>query len=153
MEDLSARLGELLSNSDNVAELRSLISALGLGKSAAGSPPDAPPPSPPPPPPENGAGGSPGIDIGALLGMLGGKSGGSSPPPGKEQPTGGIDPGMIGRILGVLGAMNNSDRNTELLRALEPFCDDHRKKRVEEAAQIMRILKLLPLITGDTKEA
>lgn len=138
MEDLSARLSELLGNSDNIEQLRAIASALGLGKS------DDPPAAGAASQPNSSSGGMP--DIGALIGALGTKSASSDAPPG------GIDPGMLGKLLGVLGALNTTDRNTDLLRALEPFCDDHRKKRVEEAAQIMRILKLLPLLDSGEKE-
>ena len=38
------------------------------------------------------------------------------------------------------------DRNTRLLMALQPFCGEHRRKKVEEAAQLLRIIRLLPLL-------
>lgn len=30
--------------------------------------------------------------------------------------------------------------------ALQPFCSEHRRKKVEEAAQLLRIIRLLPLL-------
>ena len=38
------------------------------------------------------------------------------------------------------------DRDTQLLMALQPFCGEHRRKKVEEAAQLLRIIRLLPLL-------
>ena len=32
------------------------------------------------------------------------------------------------------------------LMALQPFCGEHRRKKVEEAAQLLRIIRLLPLL-------
>lgn len=161
MEDLSAILGDLLSGGDSLEQLRSIIAAAGLGQSPESSSPK----------PDEAAAGdpaSPELDLSSLLGMLGGlgapAKGGTGGSPdlssllgllggGKSaSSSGGIDPSLLGKLVQILGALNQSDRNTELLRALAPFCDEHRKKRVEEAAQIMRIIKFLPLLGGEKEE-
>lgn len=144
MEDLASGLGKLLGNGDTLDQLRSVISALGLGQNSA--PAAEEPPAAPAASPSSGLGS---LDFSALLGLLGSEKKGE---PEHGNSSGSLDPSMIAKIMQMLGAMNQSDRNTELLRALAPFCDDHRKKRVEEAAQVMRIIKLLPLLEGGKKE-
>lgn len=139
MEDLSAILGDLLSGGDSLEQLRSVIAAAGLGQSPAPAAADSAEPAKSEPPaaepasspaidfssllgmlggmgaPAADASGSP--DLSALLGMLGGGKSSAPPPPSSA----GIDPAMLGKIMQILGALNQSDRNTELLRALAPF--------------------------------
>ena len=123
MEDLSARLEQLLSDPQMLSQLGELAAGLGLGNG-------------PPPPPQESAGEAP--DLSALLGMLGG-TGGSTQTPS-------FDPALLGRIAQVMASLSTPDRDTQLLMALQPFCGEHRRKKVEEAAQLLRIIRLLPLL-------
>ncbi len=133
MEDLSARLEQLLSDPQMLSQLGELAAGLGLG-AGQGQPPagDSPPPAASTP------------DLSALLGMLGG-SGGVA---GSGTPAGGLlsDPALLGRIAQVVSSLSTPDRDTQLLMALQPFCGEHRRKKVEEAAQLLRIIRLLPLL-------
>ncbi len=133
MEDLSARLEQLLSDPQMLSQLGELAAGLGLG-AGQGQPPagDNPPPAASPP------------DLSALLGMLGG-SGGTA---GSGTPAAGLlsDPALLGRIAQVISSLSTPDRDTQLLMALQPFCGEHRRKKVEEAAQLLRIIRLLPLL-------
>ncbi|MFR3991837.1 MAG: hypothetical protein ACLTY5_04410 [Angelakisella sp.] len=52
----------------------------------------------------------------------------------------------MGRIAQVMSSLSTPDRDTQLLMALQPFCGEHRRKKVEEAAQLLRIIRLLPLL-------
>lgn len=126
MEDLSARLEQLLSDPQMLSQLGELAAGLGLGNG-------------PPPPPQEPAGEAPATpDLSALLGMLGGTGGSTAAPA--------IDPALLGRIAQVVSSLSAPDRNTRLLMALQPFCGEHRRKKVEEAAQLLRIIRLLPLL-------
>lgn len=133
MEDLSARLEQLLSDPQMLSQLGELAAGLGLG-AGQGQPPagDSPPPAASTP------------DLSALLGMLGG-SGGAA---GSGTPAGGLlsDPALLGRIAQVISSLSTTDRDTQLLMALQPFCGEHRRKKVEEAAHLLRIIRLLPLL-------
>ena len=125
MEDISARLEQLLSDPQMLSQLGELAAGLGLG--AGTSPPPAQSGTSAPPP-----------DLSALLGMLG-ESGSSIQSPA-------IDPALLGRITQVMASLSTPDRDTRLLMALQPFCGEHRRKKVEEAAQLLRIIRLLPLL-------
>ena len=135
MEDLSARLEQLLSDPQMLSQLGELAAGLGLG-AGQGQPPagDSPPPS----------GSAP--DLSALLGMLGGTGSGGNASCGT--PAAGLlsDPALLGRIAQVVSSLSTPDRDTQLLMALQPFCGEHRRKKVEEAAQLLRIIRLLPLL-------
>lgn len=124
MEDLSARLEQLLSDPQALSQLGELAAGLGLGQSAA-------------PAPNPGSEAGPAPDPSALLGMLGGAGGSGSPT---------LDPALLGRIAQVVSSLSAPDRDTQLLMALQPFCGEHRRKKVEEAAQLLRIIRLLPLL-------
>ena len=126
MEDLGARLEQLLSDPQALSQIGELAASLGLGQ-----------------PPENGAAASP--DLSALLGMLGGRT-------GVQSGFGGMDPALLGRIAQVVTSLSVPDRDTQLLMALQPFCGEHRRKKVEEAAQVLRIIRLLPLLEDGKKE-
>ena len=129
MEDLGARLEQLLSDPQALSQIGELAASLGLGQ-----------------PPENGAAGEPSSpDLSALLGMLGGRT-------GVQSGFGGMDPALLGRIAQVVASLSVPDRDTQLLMALQPFCGEHRRKKVEEAAQILRIIRLLPLLEDGKKE-
>ena len=68
MEDLSARLEQLLSDPQMLSQLGELAAGLGLGNG-------------PPPPPQEPAGEAPAApDLSAFLGMLGGSPPASIPP-------------------------------------------------------------------------
>ena len=136
MEDLSARLEQLLSDPQMLSRLGELAAGLGLGAGQGQPPPteDSPPPS----------GSAP--DLSALLGMLGGTGSGGNASCGT--PAAGLlsDPALLGRIAQVVSSLSTPDRDTQPLMALQPFCSTHRRKKVEEAAQLLRIIRLLPLL-------
>ncbi len=59
------------------------------------------------------------------------------------------DPALLSKITGflpMLSNMNKQDETTALLCALRPFLSAQRRKRLEEAEKILRIMKVLPFI-------
>ena len=90
-----------------------------------------------------------GTDLSALLGALGG--GQASPPPAESPSTtlAGINPqalSLMARLGPLLSQANREDDATRLLRALRPLLGEARQKKVDEAIQILQMLRLLPLL-------
>ena len=98
---------------------------------------------------EEGEGGS-GVDFASLLGMLGGLGGGreEKPPPPPEQGGGapGLDPALLTTLSRAMAALREPDRNIQLLRALRPYLEPERQKKVDEAVKILHLMKLAPLL-------
>lgn len=84
--------------------------------------------------------------LGGLLSSLG-----STPPPAPADPPAAAgEGGALLKLLPLLtGSVTSGDSNeVALLRALRPYLHDGREKRVDEAIEMLRLAKLLPLITG-----
>ena len=129
MEDIGAKIGEILSSPEQMQKLQSLASMLGLGGG------DQPPP---PPPPQSGQGGGDGLpDLSELL-----HSGG-------EGLFGSINPATIASLAGLIskaGKMEKEDMGVALLRALKPLLSEERSRRVDDAARILVLVRMLPLL-------
>ena len=99
---------------------------------------------------EEGEGGGSGVDFASLLGMLGGLGGGreEKPPPLPEQGGGapGLDPALLTTLSRAMAALREPDRNIQLLRALRPYLEPERQKKVDEAVKILHLMKLAPLL-------
>jgi hypothetical protein len=54
---------------------------------------------------------------------------------------------LLTKLLPLLSGGGDS-REVALLRAVRPYLHDGREKRVDEAIELLHIMKLLPLITG-----
>ena len=130
MDDLNEMLNKLLSDPQNMEQLKAAARAMGID-------PDGPPPA--------GFGGAPPAaqqpmpDLSALAAMLGGQS---TPPP---QPPA-IDPASLRLMQTVLTRLNQPDKNVELLRALKPHFSAGRGARVDNAIRLMQLFSLLPLL-------
>ena len=68
----------------------------------------------------------------------------TSPPPSAEP---GVDMAALGKILPVLSRMNQENEDTRLLAALRPYLHGQRAERLEESMRLLRLMKLLPLLT------
>ena len=68
----------------------------------------------------------------------------AAPRPAVEE--GGSMSPLISLLQGVTNG--NEDREVTLLRALRPYLRNGREKRVDEVIEMLRLAKLLPLITG-----
>ena len=89
-----------------------------------------------------------GPDLSALLGALGG---GQASKPQESAETGlmGLNPqalSLMTRLAPLLNRANREDDATRLLRALRPLLSEGRQKKVDEAIQILQMLRLLPLL-------
>lgn len=63
---------------------------------------------------------------------------------------------MIAKISSLMGAMNKKDDRTRLIEALKPLLSEKRRKRADEAMQMMKLFEILPalggLMGGDNKK-
>lgn len=117
-------------------DLSALMGMLGGGQSQP-SPQPAPQAAPP---------AASGLNLGSLAGLLGGNSGGS--------PLGGLLGGgnegdilqTVMKIAPLLSAFRQEDDNTRLLRALRPLLKEERQKKLDEAAKMLQMMRLLPLL-------
>lgn len=131
MDDLTQQLQKVLSDPQTMGQLQGLLNSLGGQEEK---------PSPAP---------SGGPDLSALLGALGG--GQASPPPAESPSTAlaGLNPqalSLMARLGPLLSQANREDDATRLLRALRPLLGEARQKKVDEAIQILQMLRLLPLL-------
>ena len=64
------------------------------------------------------------------------------------------DLGPVLQLLPLLSQLGQEDDNAALLKALRPHLQKERQKRLDDAAQMMKLVRLLPLIKGiaDQKE-
>lgn len=108
MDDLNAKISEVLSDPESMKQLSQLASMLG---SEPGLHSDAEKPSTEPP------------SI-----------------PGTESLA------MMTRLAPMLGSIGAEDDTTRLLSAIRPFLSDDRRKKLDEASKLLRMMKLLPLL-------
>ena len=140
MEDLSQQIQNILSDPQAMGQIQGLLSSLNSGSGASEAAAPEPPTAAPAPS---------GPDLSALLGALGG--GQASPPPAESPSTAlaGLNPqalSLMARLGPLLSQANREDDATRLLRALRPLLGEARQKKVDEAIQILQMLRLLPLL-------
>ena len=129
MEDLSEKLDQLLSSPDGMKRIGEMMAMLGGSESSAAV-------SPPPPEKET-------PDLGMLSGLA------ALLPESSKEPSGDLpDLRMLTKLAPLLGQMGKEDENTALLRALRPHLKNGREKRLDESVQMLRMMKLLPLLQG-----
>lgn len=60
----------------------------------------------------------------------------------------GIDPQMIGKITRMMSLLNSSSSSPrcDLIKALKPLLSQDKRRRADEAMQIMKLLDILPLL-------
>lgn len=133
MDDLTQQLQTLLSDPQTMGKLQGLLGSLGGGDSAPASQP---------------ASGS-GPDLSSLVGALTGATQASAPPASQSTALAGINPqalSLMTRLGPLLSQAGQEDDATRLLRALRPLLGEARQKKVDEAIQILQLLRLLPLL-------
>ncbi len=126
MDDLNQKISDLLNSPDGMARIQSMMDALGLGGSGDDAPVSIP--DSPAPPREPAAPQTPPFPVPSA-------AGGGLP-----------DMSVLLKLAPLLGGLNKEDENTALLKALRPYLHGDREKRLDDAIQIMRLMKVLPLI-------
>ena len=136
MDDLTGKISEILNDPQAMEQVNALAGMLGMSGNAPPSGTSAPKE---PPPAAN--------PLGALgnLGALGSLLGGNHPPAAAPALDNDMAQTMM-KILPLLGSIQQEDDNTRLLRALRPLLSEERRHKLDEAAKIMQMLKLLPLL-------
>ena len=90
--------------------------------------------------------------IQSMMSVLGGALPQEEAPPPPPMPppapsAGGIDMAALSKVLPLLGQMNQESEDTRLLAALRPYLHGQRAERLEESMRLLKLMKLLPLLT------
>lgn len=66
----------------------------------------------------------------------------------QNDPLGGIDPQMISKLMQILPLLQSKgdDERTRLIAALKPLLSPQKRRKADEAIQLMRLIDLLPMI-------
>lgn len=154
MDDLTDKITKMLSDPETMEQIKGLAGMLGQSNAPqepAGSGLPAPASGGQSEPEESHKDG--GLDLSALSGLLSGAAGGkkSGGLPGVGDMLSGLSGDAIQsimRILPVLSEVNKEDDVTRLLHALRPFLGPERRKKLDESAKMLHMMKLLPLLKG-----
>ncbi len=86
--------------------------------------------------------------IGAALSSLTGEDKPAAPPP-PPPATGNLpDMTMLAKLAPLVSSLKQDDNDTRLLAALKPYLHGAREQRLDEAMQLLKLSKLLPLLQG-----
>ncbi len=83
--------------------------------------------------------------IGELMDTLG--TGDAAPSVPSPAPSALPDMGMLFKLLPLISELSAPDENAALLSALRPHLTDERQKKLDEASQLLKLAKVLPLLT------
>lgn len=136
MDDLFAKLQDILGSEDGRKQLQSVAEAMGLDKKA--KLPDL-------------------SDLNSMFGngasadQKDGESKDADPSDSGEFDfsnfdLSGLDLNMLMNIQSMLGSIQKDDENTLLLKALKPHFSEERKAKIDQAIKIMRLLSMWPMI-------
>ena len=136
MDDLSKKLDTLLQSPDGMQKIQAAMAALSPAAADTAAPSASTAP-----------------DASMLTQLLSGLGQASEEAPAAaESPSGGLpDLSKIMQMMPLLSGFNKDDENTALLKALRPHLHGDREKRLDDAIQMMKWMKLLPLITPPKK--
>jgi len=91
----------------------------------------------------------------AAQAMFGGQQNAAETPRAQDAPASpfaGISPALLARISSLMGAMNQRDSRSDLILAMKPHLSPSRRKRADEAVQMMRLFELLPMLQKTMSE-
>lgn len=57
-----------------------------------------------------------------------------------------MDPATMAKIAQIMSAMNRHDSRCDLIAALRPLLSEPRRRRVDDAMQLIKLIDLLPMI-------
>ena len=174
MDDISAKLNEILSDPQSMQQIQNIMGSLGMNQdqnNGNNTPPQTPGTGGMPDlsalsgllgsmgamgqkqnaeAPASGAGGMP--DLSALSGLLGSMGGNTAPaaaPPsqaGSDAANTAQMVAAISRIAPMLKKVNEEDDSTRFLRALRPLLGEARRKKLDESIKMMQMMRMLPLL-------
>ena len=116
MEDLAGKLNSILNSPEGMKLVQELAGMLGLHPQSGASPPPAAP------------------------------APAAAPVPA---PLAGVSPDMVNammRMAPLFSALQQEDDTTRLLQALRPLLSEERRRKVDRAIQMVRMLRLLPML-------
>ena len=71
----------------------------------------------------------------------------SQPPPGMPDLSSILgNAQMMAKISSIMGMMNKKDSRSELIKALKPLLSEKRRKRADDAVQMLKLFKILPMM-------
>lgn len=88
-----------------------------------------------------------------LMSAFGGAPASEAPAPRQDAPgtSSFPDMGMLLKLAPLLSQLGQQDDAAALLHALRPHLQTERQKRLDEAGQLLRLIRLLPLLQGFAK--
>lgn len=60
---------------------------------------------------------------------------------------------LMTRLAPVISALNGENDETRLIGALTPYLSEERREKAQQASLLLRLARVLPLLSGDSKEA
>ncbi len=138
MDNLQDIFSSVLSDPQAMAKIRSLGKELGLGSDNTGNTSaektQAPQTNNPP------------FDISALSSLL--SSGSNNPQPSSSSGlSGSLSPDTmqsIARLMPLLSGLSQEDETTALLTSLRPFLSAEKRRRLDDAGKMLRVMRILP---------
>lgn len=131
MSELEERLGSILGDPEQMAQIQSLAQSL-MG-SLSGEPGSEGPGS-------SGPSGGSGSD-GLLGSLLGGPGAGGGP-----------DSALLGKLGGLLSRSGEDRRERALLEAMRPYLSEKRQGKLDRAMRLTRMAKLAKLAMGELED-
>lgn len=133
MADIESTISSILSDPDAMSRIRELGKSLGLTDNDST-----------PLPPAESQNTSKGFELSSLTSLLSGN------PNGHQSPvSGGLSADSLqslARFLPMLSKMNTDNETTALLNALRPFLSEAKRKRLDDAGRMLKIMQILPFI-------
>ena len=131
MDDLAQKLSAMLNDPSTMAQVQSIMGALGGGNSVGQTPaPTQPAVQQQPVPAAAPAAANP---LGALAGLT----------------SSGLNAetlGLVTRLAPMLSSIQQEDDSTRLLHALRPLLGEARQKKLDEAIRLLQMMRMLPLL-------